>query len=188
VNDEQLQRVWSVLIEAERRDDGTWAAWSPTHAWSVTADTEAEARNRALSRAINAGEDPDELIRAAAAEEPPIELEPDDPRIGWLWRFTPQAERLSDGTWRAWFPSGGWTVTGTTEDEALQTANREWFRRRRDPDEVARRVALMRRHLVEPVPGVQNSPSSVLQSAWDSDNPGNAIRAILDQLDPPRRN
>lgn len=99
-----------------------------------------------------------------------------------MWRFFPQTEQLSDDTWRAWFASGGWSVTGFTKDDAEEKANLEWFRRREDPTEVARRIAAMRRHLVEPVPGVENVDSSVLQSAWKSDNPGQAVRSIIEQL------
>ena len=73
-------------------------------------------------------------------------------------------------------------MTGSTEADAIEKANLEWFRRRENPDEVARRIAMMRRHLVEPLPGAENFDSSVLQSAWQSDNPGQAVRSIIEQL------
>lgn len=66
--------------------------------------------------------------------------------------------------------------------DAREKANAEWFRRREDADEIARRIAMMRRHLVEPVPGVQNTPSSVLESAWDDPNPTRAVAAIVEEL------
>jgi hypothetical protein len=49
----------------------------------------------------------------------------------------------------------------------------------------------MRRHLIEPVPGVDNYDSSVLGSAWKSENPGQAVRSIIEQLgkeQPPPKN
>lgn len=58
----------------------------------------------------------------------------------------------------------------------------EWFRRREDADESALRIAVMRRHLVDPVDGVQNTPSSVLQSAWDDPNPARAVGRIAEEL------
>ncbi len=180
MSDPQMRQIWRSLIETEQLSDGTWRAWSPTEAWSTTGVTEDEAQDKATDQAIERGEDPDQLVRSAPRN--PIELEPDDPRVGWVWRFHPQTEHFSDGTWRAWFASGGWTVTGSTEADAIEKANLEWFRRREDPDEVARRIAMMRRHLVEPLPGVENFDSSVLQSAWQSDNPGRAVRSIIEQL------
>jgi hypothetical protein len=117
-----------------------------------------------------------------------MNLEPDDPRMKWVWRFTIQTEEVDDGTWRAWYPSGGWSVTAPSEKEAKEKANQEGIRLREDPDEIARRVATMRRHLVEPVPGVSKFDKSVLESAWDSDDPAKAVRAVLGNLgdEPPR--
>jgi hypothetical protein len=117
-----------------------------------------------------------------------VELDADDPRRGRVWKFDIFTERLGDGTWRAAYPSGGWTVTADTEDEARQAANEEGMRRRQDPDEVERKLALMRRHLVEPVPGVSCYDRSVLESAWSSDDPATAVRDIIAGLgpEPPR--
>jgi hypothetical protein len=189
LSDPQIRQIWRFLIETERLSDGTWRAWSPTRAWSTAGATELEAQDKAIDQAIDRGEDPDQLVHSAPRR--PIEFEPDDPRMGWVWRFHPQTEQFSDCTWRAWFASGGWTVAGSTEEDAIEKANLEWFRRREDPDEIARRIALMRRHLIEPVPGVENYDSSVLKSAWKSDNPGQAVRSIIEQLgkkQPPPRN
>lgn len=111
-----------------------------------------------------------------------MELEPDDPRMQWVWKFTIQTEQLADGTWRAWYPSGGWSVTAASEGEAREKANQEGIRLREDPEEIARRVAVMRRHLVEPVAGVANYDKSVLASAWGSDDPGAAVREALGGL------
>ena len=183
MTDPQARQIWRFLIETEQLSDGTWRAWFPIRAWSTTGVSEQEAQDNAVDEAIERGEDPDELVRSGAgAPRSRIELEPDDPRVGRVWRFHPQTEQFTDGTWRAWFPSAGWTVTGTTEKDATEKANLEWFRRREDPDEVARRIALMRSHLVEPVPGVESFDSSVLQSAWTRDNPGQAVRSIIEQL------
>jgi hypothetical protein len=148
--------------------------------WTVTGSTELQARDRAVERAIELGEDPDGVVRGAPRGV--IELEDDDPRVGWVWRFIPQTEQFSDGSWRAWFASGGWIVVGSSEDDAKEKANAEWFRRRDDPDERTRRIATMRRHLVEPVAGVQNTPSSVLASAFDDPNPARAVGSIIEEL------
>jgi hypothetical protein len=78
--------------------DGSWRAKLPGGAWSVAGDTEQEARDRAVEHAIESGEDADEVARSGP--RPVIELEDDDPRIGWVWRFTPQTEQFGDGTWR----------------------------------------------------------------------------------------
>jgi hypothetical protein len=180
MSDPDSSQIWRLLIETEQLGDGTWRAWLPARAWSATAATERQARDKAVEQAVERGEDLDELVRNAPRN--PVELEPDDPRVGWVWRFQPQTEQFGDGTWRAWFASGGWTVAGSTEEEAIEKANLEWFRRREDPDEVARRIALMRRHLREPVAGVENFDSSVLQSAWTSDDPGQAVRSIIERL------
>jgi hypothetical protein len=180
MSDPQMRHIWRFLIETEQLSDGTWRAWSPTGVWSTTGLTEREAQDKAIDQAIDRGEDPDEVVRSAPRK--PIEFEPDDPRVGWVWRFYPQTEQFSDGTWRAWFASGGWTVSGSTEEDAIEKANLEWFRRREEPDEVARRIALMRRHLIEPVRGVENFDDSVLASAWKSDNPAEAVRSIIEQL------
>lgn len=117
-----------------------------------------------------------------------MELEPDDPRIGRVWKFTIQTEELDDGTWRAWYPSGGWTVTAPTEEDAKRKANEEGLRLREDPDEMARKVAVMRQHIVEPVEGVSMFNKSVLESAWQSDNPAQAVRQLIGDLgeEPPR--
>ena len=69
-----------------------------------------------------------------------------------------QTERFANGTWRAWFPSGGWVMKATTEKEAKFAAATEWYRRLRLPDEVARRYATMGRHLKDPAPGVEFFP------------------------------
>jgi hypothetical protein len=175
--------MWQFIIRSEQLDDGSWRAWLPTRDWSTFGATEQEARDRGVNRAIELGEDADEVVRNMPRSV--IEFEEDDPRIGWVWRFAPQTEQFSDGTWRAWFASGGWTVTGSTEQDAIDKADVEWFRRREDPDEIARRIATMRRHLVEPVPGFQNTPSSVLAPAWDDPNPAQAVRAIIEGLDKP---
>jgi len=175
-----MRQIWRLLIGTEQLGDGSWRASSPTRAWSETGATEREAQDKAIDQAIDRGEDPDELVRGAPRRA--IALEPDDPRVGWVWRFHPQTEQFSDGTWRAWFASGGWTVVGSTEKDAIDNANLEWFRRREDPDEVARRISLMRRHLREPVAGVENFDSSVLESAWTSNDPGQAVRSIIEQL------
>jgi hypothetical protein len=117
-----------------------------------------------------------------------MEIEPDDPRRGRVWKFEIFTEQLGDGTWRAAYPSGGWSVTGATEDEARRKANEEGMRRREDPDEIERKLALMRRHLAEPVAGVSMYDRSVLDSAWDSDDPATAVRDIIASLgpEPPR--
>lgn len=111
-----------------------------------------------------------------------MELEPDDPRTKWIWQFTIQTEELDDGSWRAWYPSGGWSVTGPTEDTAKARANEEGIRLREDPAEVGRRVAIMRQHLVAPVPGVANFDKSELASAWTSDDPAAEVRRLLGEL------
>jgi hypothetical protein len=113
-----------------------------------------------------------------------MELEADDPRQGRVWKFDIFTEQLDDGTWRAWYPSAGWVVTAASEDEARRSANEEGMRRRQDPDEVERKIALMRRHLVEPVQGVSIYDHSVLDSAWGSDNPAQAVRDIIAGLGP----
>ena len=174
-------QLWQLIVKTEQAADGSWRATAPGGDWSVEAASEQAARDLAVERAIKCGEDPDEVVRRSPRRV--IELEDDDPRVGWVWRFLPQTEQFSDGTWRAWFASGGWVVTGSSEDEVKEKANAEWFRRRDDPDEGARRIDTMRRHLVEPVAGVQNTPSSVLKSAWDGANPARAVSAIIDGLD-----
>jgi hypothetical protein len=181
MSESDAQQIWRLIVESTQLDDGTWQAGLPGRNWSVAGDSEQDARDRAVAHAIEVGEDADEVVRNTPRRV--IELEDDDPRIGWLWRFTPQTEQFSDGSWRAWFASGGWTVTGATEQDAREKANAEWFRRREDPDEVARRLAMMRRHLVDPVPGVQNTPSTVLQSAWDDPNPVQAVGSIIESFD-----
>ena len=173
-------QIWRLIVETTQSDDGSWRAGVPGRSWSVTGDSEHDARDRAVEHAIEIGEDAGDVVRGTPRRV--VELEDDDPRIGWLWRFTPQTERFSDGSWRAWFASGGWTVTGLTEEDAKEKANAEWFRRREDPDEVARRLAMMRRHLVDPVSGVQNTPNTVLQSAWDDPNPTRAVGSIVEGL------
>lgn len=181
MSDSDAVHMWRLIVETQQVADGSWRAMLPGGDWSVEGSTEHEARDRAVERAIDSGEDPDEVVRRAPRRV--IELEDDDPRVGWLWRFLPQTEQFSDGTWRAWFASGGWVVTGSSEEDAKEKANAEWFSRRDDPDENARRIATMRRHLVEPVVGVQNKPSSVLASAWDDPNPTRAVGAIIEGLD-----
>lgn len=176
-------KIWQLIVKSEQLDDGTWRAFVPERPWSVVGDTEEEARNRAVEHAVDVGEDADAVVRETPRRT--IELEPDDPRVGWLWRFKPQTEQFSDGSWRAWYPSGGWTVTGSSEEDAAEKANMEWFRRREDPDEIARRIELMRRHLVSPVPGVQNTPSAVLKPAWEAPNPAEVVGSIIEQLDGP---
>ena len=173
--------VWRLIVETVQTADGRWRATLPGADWSVSGSSEQEARELAVERATESGENPDEVVRRTPRR--PIELEDDDPRVGWIWRFTPQTEQFSDGSWRAWFASGGWVVTGSSEDDAREKANAEWFRRRDDPDESARRIATMRRHLIEPVDGVKNTPSGVLASAFDSSNPTGAIGAIIEGLD-----
>jgi hypothetical protein len=116
MTDPQARQIWRFLIETEQLSDGTWRAWSPTRAWSRTGVSEQEAQDNAVDEAIERGEDPDELLRSGAgAPRSRIELEPDDPRVGRVWRFHPQTEQ-------------------------------------------------------------------VLQSAWTSDNPGQAVRSIIEQL------
>jgi hypothetical protein len=181
MSDSDTTQLWRMIVETRQLEDGTWRASIPARDWSERGDSEQEARDRAVEHAITDGEDADEIVRNAPRGA--IELEADDPRVGWIWRFTAQTEHFSDGSWRAWFPSGGWTVTGSTEQDAIEKANLEWFRRREEPDESARRIALMRRHLVEPVPGVQNTSSAVLQSAWNDPNPADSVRSIIEGLD-----
>jgi hypothetical protein len=182
-DDPNLDKVWRLMVHTEKLRDGNWRAWYPGLAWSVTAAAEDDAEAKAVQEAIGRCENPDKVARkVAATDRRPIELEPDDPRTKGLWRFIPQTEQRSDGTWRAWYASGGWSVTGATEAEAKDKALRESARRRSDPDEIARRVAIMRRHLIEPVPGVSMFDKSVLQSVWQSHNPTQEVGRILDQL------
>ncbi|MCW2649866.1 MAG: hypothetical protein JWR32_842 [Mycobacterium sp.] len=72
-------------------------------------------------------------------------------------------------------------MIGGTEDEAKDKAFAESIRRE-DPDEIARKVATTRRHLIEPVQGVEMFDKSVLEPAWESDNPAQEVRRILDNL------
>src|SRR5574340_197927 len=153
-DDPRVGRVWRWRVQTDDLSDGTWRAWYPGLEWSVAAPSEEEAKEKAVEEAIRRREDADAIARNAAKMSPPLNREFDDPRRGRAWQFTPQAEELSDGTWRAWYPSGGWSVTAPTEQEAKDKALRESVRRRDDSDEIARKVAIMRRHLVEPVPGV----------------------------------
>ncbi|OBK73525.1 hypothetical protein [Mycobacterium sp. 1274761.0] len=183
MNESEAQQIRQLLVLATLLPDGTWQAGLPGRSWSMTGASEQKVRDRAVAHAIEIGEDADEVVRDAPRRV--IELEEDDPRVGWVWRFAPQTEQFGDGTWRAWFASGGWTVSGSTEQDAIEKANAEWFRRRDDPDEQARRLALMRRHLVEPQPGVQNTPSSVLESAWSDPNPMRAVGDIIEGLGAP---
>jgi hypothetical protein len=136
-------RVWRLIVETAQAADGYWQATLPGVDWSLVGTTEQEARDRAVERAVDTGEDPDEVVRRAPRRI--IELEDDE---------------FSDGSWRAWFASGGWVVSGSSEDDAKNKADAEWFRRRDDPDENARRIATMRRHPVEPVAGVRNTPAA----------------------------
>jgi hypothetical protein len=61
-------------------------------------------------------------------------------------------------------------------------------RRRSDPEEIARRVAIMLRHLVDRSPGVSMFDKTGLQFAWQSGNPTQEVGRILEQLgiEPPR--
>jgi hypothetical protein len=184
MSESDATQIWQLIIETELLGDGTWRASVPGRDCSTVGATEQEARDRGVEHAIEIGDDADEVVRGT--DRGIIELEDDDPRVGWVWRFTPQTEQFSDGTWRAWFASGGWSVTGSTEEDAKEKANSEWFRRRENPEEVSRRIATMRRHLVEPVPGFQNTPAGVLQSAWDDRHPAAAMRSIIEGLEAPR--
>src|SRR5690349_13248744 len=135
MSESDAEQTWRLIVETAQSDDGTWRAGVPGRSWSMVGASEQEARDRAVEHAVAIGEDADEAVRSAPRRV--IELEEDDPRVGWLWRFTPQTEQFSDGSWRAWFASGGWTVMGSTEEDARDKANAEWFRRRDEPDEVA---------------------------------------------------
>lgn len=171
-----------MLVTTEQQSDGTWRASRPGADWSTDAATEDAARDAAVQYAIDAGDDPNEAVRFMARNQPAVEPVEDDPRRGWVWAFTPLTEQLPDGTWRASFASGGWHVTGASKEEAVEKANRESLRRSSDPDEFARKTAVMRRHLSEPVPGVRNYPSSVLDDALRSANPTRAVAEVIDRL------
>jgi hypothetical protein len=174
-----LTRIWQLLIRAEQQPDGSWRAAYPGAQWYVTGETEEEAEANAVDEAFRRGEDANQVARTVATTRHYVEVDGDDPRLGRVWRWQPLTEPLADGTWRAWFASGGWSVTAPQKKEAEDKATKEWARRGQDPE---RRVATMRRHVTEPVPGVSMWDKSVLDSAWQSDNPAQAVSRILDKL------
>jgi hypothetical protein len=154
-----MRLTWRRIGQLQQLEDGTWRALFPCAVWgSVTAATKEEAEEKAVRKALDEGDDPEWVMqRIVESFNAFADYSPDDlPKGTWVFRL--QIERFADGTWRAWFPSGGWLMRATTEKEAKFAAATEWYRRLRLPDEVARRHATMRRHLEDPVPGVEFFP------------------------------
>jgi hypothetical protein len=154
-----MRLTWRRIGQSQQLEDGTWRAFFPCAFWgSVTAATKEEAEEKAVRKALDEGDDPEWVMqRIVESFSAFADYSPDDlPKGTWIFRL--QSERFADGTWRAWFPSGGWPMRATTEKEAKFAAATEWYRRLGLPDEVARRHATMRRHLEDPVLGVEFFP------------------------------
>jgi len=136
-----MRLTWRRIGQSQQLEDGTWRAFFPCAAWgSVTAATKEEAEEKAVRKALDEGDDPEWVMqRIVESFNAFADYSPDDlPKGTWLFRL--QSERFADGTWRAWFPSGGWLVRATTEKEAKFAA------------------ATMRRHLEDPVSGLELFP------------------------------
>jgi hypothetical protein len=153
-----MRLTWRRIGQVRQLNDGSWRAGFPCSLWWVNAPTKEEAEEKAVQRALDEGDDPEWVMqRIVESFNAFVDYSPDDlPKGTWVFRL--QTERFANGTWRAWFPSGGWVTRAATEKEAKFAAATEWYRRVRLPDEVARRHATMRRHLEDPVSGVEFFP------------------------------
>lgn len=69
--------------------------------------------------------------------------------------FRPCITEQPGGSWNAFYPGAGWSVSGRDADEARSRLRAEEFTRMRDPNHADWKVEAVRRHLTEgPIEGV----------------------------------
>lgn len=96
----------------------------------------------------------------------------------------PQFERLSDGSWRAHYPASDWSVIGETRESAIEKLKLEHQRRvKEQPGYLAAEYNALRRHLIEPIPGVYAFTREEGERVRASQDPQAELERIANELD-----
>lgn len=73
----------------------------------------------------------------------------------FAFHMDPQSEQLRDGSWTVKYPRADWSVSGLSEDDAMQKLRDEFIRRQSAGDDpLAYTDQVYREHLRSPIPGV----------------------------------
>jgi hypothetical protein len=114
-----------------------------------------------------------------------IESEDDAPGVDEIGFYTrPQVEQLPDGSWRAYNPASDWSVTAETQEAAIAELSREDQRRgKEEPGYMVRNYEALRRHLVEPIPGVYAISNEEAERIRLTPDPEAEFERIADEMD-----
>ena len=142
MTDSDAVELWRLIVTTEQLDNGTWRASIPARDWSQVGDSEQEARDRVVTHAIRSVKMLTRLY--ATLRDAPSSWRGTIP--GWAGCGASRRRRNSQRWQLAGMVSQRWMDrNGSDEQDAIDSAKTEWFHRREDPDEIARRIALMRR-------------------------------------------
>ncbi|WP_156764829.1 hypothetical protein [Mycobacterium sp. 1081908.1] len=96
----------------------------------------------------------------------------------------PQLEELPDGSWRAYYPASDWSITAASRDAAIAKLQLEDQRRSQEqPDYTATRYRALRRHLIEPIPGVYAISQEEAERIRSTPDPQAEFNRIADEMD-----
>jgi hypothetical protein len=102
--------------------------------------------------------------------------------IGFFVR--PQVEQLPDGSWRAFYPASDWSVTAENKDAAIAELSREDQRKgKEEPGYMVQNYETLRRHLIEPIPGVYAIREKEAERIRYGPNPQAEFNRIADEMD-----
>jgi hypothetical protein len=101
----------------------------------------------------------------------------------------PQVEQLADKSWRAHYPASDWSVTADSRESVIERLKLEDQRRLKEqPDYGVTRFKALRRHLVEPIPGVYAITREEGERIRATQDPQAEFERIADEIDAETRN
>jgi hypothetical protein len=96
----------------------------------------------------------------------------------------PQLEQLPDGSWRAHYPASDWSITAVSRDAAIAKLQLEDQRRNKEqPGYTVMRYTALRRHLIEPIPGVYAISQEEAERIRSTPDPQAEFNRIADEMD-----
>lgn len=116
------------------------------------------------------------------SENHPLNQDVGEDGIGFYSR--PQVEQLPNGSWAAHYPASDWSITAESRESAIKKLQLEDQRRSKEqPGYTIERYKALRRHLVEPIPGVYAISREEAERIRSTPDPQAEFNRVANEMD-----
>jgi hypothetical protein len=116
------------------------------------------------------------------SESRPLDDDVAEDGIGFYSR--PQVERLPDGSWVGQYPAADWSITADSRESVITKLQLEDQRRSQEqPGYTIARYEALRRHLIEPIPGVYAISREEAERIRSTPDPQAEFNRVADEMD-----